>query len=247
MFFLHNSLIQMRPNCRDPPKCWRSGHISPRCPSPPLLKEKPKTARLSSLNRSAPSSLPFHYSSSDWTPTPSTHRAAMARRLSLGSSSAGSRRWYSGANQDCLRAEAVHDRPRVADFPDNPRRHPQIVEKLAWASDEVQQRRELLTHHALLVTEEGPLGVASREEVAEIIGHHFDLLRYEYHVFQNNPEPFIILFSDRATRDVVFARGKVSDGPVELRFHAWDVDRFGERSVLPFNVKLSIEGLRHHA
>jgi hypothetical protein len=36
----------------------------------------------------------------------------------------------------------------------------------------------MLTHHALLASEEGACGVASREDVAEIIGYNFDLLRY---------------------------------------------------------------------
>jgi hypothetical protein len=246
-------------SCRDPPKCWRcwrSGHISPHCPGTRHLKVKPKVARLSTLNRSPSISLPIHSSSSSHTPppsaTPSTHqphahRDTMAHRLSLGSSSVGSRRWYPGIAQDRGRAALDQVRPRAADFPGIPRRRPRVVEKLAWASDEIQQRREMLTHHALLVTEEGSLGVASREEVDEIIGHQFDLLRYEFHVFRNTPEPFIVLFSDRAAIDVVFTRGKVSDGRVELRFHAWDVDRVAERCVLPFHVKLSIEGLPQHA
>jgi hypothetical protein len=45
----------------------------------------------------------------------------------------------------------------------------------------------------------------------------------------------------------VFARGRVSDGPVNLRFHSWDIDHFGERVLIPFHVKLSIEGIPHHA
>jgi hypothetical protein len=45
----------------------------------------------------------------------------------------------------------------------------------------------------------------------------------------------------------VFARGRVADGPVDLRFHYWDVDRFCERVVIPYHVKLSLEGLPHHA
>jgi hypothetical protein len=36
-----------------------------------------------------------------------------------------------------------------------------VVEKAAWAPDEVQQRHHMLTQHALLVTKEGVLGVAS--------------------------------------------------------------------------------------
>jgi hypothetical protein len=81
----------------------------------------------------------------------------------------------------------------------------------------------------------------------DIIEHHFGLLRYEFNVICTNPEPFIILFSDRAARDLVFARDRVIDGPVQLRFHQWDVDHFGERSIVPFHVKLSLKGLPHHA
>jgi hypothetical protein len=113
--------------------------------------------------------------------------------------------------------------------------------------DEIQQRRQMLTHHALLISEEGAQGVASHEDVAEIIGYNLDLLRYEYHVFISHSGSFIILFLDRATWDVVFSKGKVSDGLVQLRFHAWDVDRCAERPLLPFHVKISIEGLPQHA
>jgi hypothetical protein len=80
------------------------------------------------------------------------------------------------------RYEEVQDPERapVAYFPGYTHLKPKVVEKTAWAPDEVQQRRQLLTRHALLITEVGALGVTSREDVAEIIGHHFDLLRYEF-------------------------------------------------------------------
>jgi hypothetical protein len=118
---------------------------------------------------------------------------------------------------------------------------------VAWAPDEIQQRRSMLVHHALIITEEGARGVASKEEVVDIVEHHFGLLRYEFNVICTNLEPFIIIFSDRAARDLVFARGKVVDGSAELRFHLWDPDRFGELVLLPFHVKLSLEGIPHHA
>jgi hypothetical protein len=87
---------------------------------------------------------------------------------------------------------------------------------MVWAPDEIQQRRSMLLHNALIVTEEGPRGVAFKEEVADIIEHNFGLLN----VICSSPEPFLPIFFDRAARDVVFARGKVSDGPVELHFHS---------------------------
>jgi hypothetical protein len=98
-----------------------------------------------------------------------------------------------------------------------------------------------------VITEEGALGVASREDVAEIIRHHFDLLRYEFQVFHSHLEPFLVLVLDRAMRDVVLARGKVSDGPIELRFHPWNVDHNAKRTLIPYHVKLNIEGLPQHA
>lgn len=92
-------------------------------------------------------------------------------------------------------------RGMVVDYPGNPRSCPRIVEKIAWTTKEMQQRRDMLTHHALLVTEEGPLGVASKEEVVEIIRHHFGLRRYECHVYRCKPEHFIVIFNEDSTRD----------------------------------------------
>jgi hypothetical protein len=108
----------------------------------------------------------------------------------------------------------------MSDFPGNPRQRPRVAEKVAWASVDMQHKWEMIGHHALLVSKEGPRGVASREEVAVIIGHHFDLLRYEFQVFRSNLDPFIVVFSERSVRDVVFARGRVSDGPIKLLFHS---------------------------
>jgi hypothetical protein len=63
----------------------------------------------------------------------------------------------------------------------------------------------MLNAHALIVSEEGTRGVASKEEVADIIEHQFGFLRYEFQVIRSSPEPFLLIFSDRAARDVVFA------------------------------------------
>jgi hypothetical protein len=35
----------------------------------------------------------------------------------------------------------------------------------------------------------------------------------------------------------------VLDGPIELGFHAWDLDRFGDREIIPYQVRISLEGL----
>jgi hypothetical protein len=119
----------------------------------------------------------------------------MERMLSVGSASNGSHSWIAGAALDHAREDQGHIHAHVVEFPGHPRLRPRVIEKTVWAPDEIQQRREMLTQHALLISEEGVLGVASREDVAEIIGHHFDLMRYEFHVFRSHSEPFIVLFS----------------------------------------------------
>jgi hypothetical protein len=39
-------------------------------------------------------------------------------------------------------------------------------------------------------------------------------------------------------RDVIFAVGRVVDGPIELGFHEWNIDRSGVREIIPYYVKL---------
>jgi hypothetical protein len=254
--------------CRDPPRCWfcgRSGHISPFCQDkkqrtptklnildsssfPPL--PPPRTQTLAATHTSAQHTqrTTTAQSTLQQLPPGGPHDPdAMERMLSVGSASNGSRSWIAGAALDRAREDQGHIHAHVVEFPGHPRLRPRVVEKTVWAPDEIQQRREMLTQHALFISEEGVLGVASREDVAEIIGHHFDLMRYEFHVFRSHLEPFIVLFSEHSVRDVVFARGRVSDGPVELQFDSWNVDRCAERTMLPFHVKISIEGLPQHA
>jgi hypothetical protein len=67
---------------------------------------------------------------------------------------------------------------------------------------------------------------------------------YAYH---SNPHPFIVIFSEKTARDVVFAAGRLIDGHVELSSSAWELDEFGERAIIPYHVRLSIEGLPQHA
>jgi hypothetical protein len=49
----------------------------------------------------------------------------------------------------------------------------------------------------------------------------------EFSVFCSTPEPFLAVFRDEHVRDVIFAVGRVVDGPIELGFHAWELDRIG--------------------
>lgn len=81
----------------------------------------------------------------------------------------------------------------------------------------------------------------------EILQHRLGICKHKCYVYRSNPEPFIIIFPDVATRDLVLQVGSVIDGPIELRFHAWEIGRFGDRTNIPFNVRLSIEGIPQHA
>jgi hypothetical protein len=110
----------------------------------------------------------------------------------------------------------------------------------------MSEREELLSRFALLV-KEGALGLRSCQELKEVILHHFGVRKHEMYVYHSNPHPFIVIFSEKWARGVVFAAGRLIDGPVELCFSAWELDEFGEHVVIPYHVRLSIEGLPQHA
>jgi hypothetical protein len=132
-------------------------------------------------------------------------------------------------------------------FPGNPWFWPRVAFKMAPTSLDMDDRKRMLTNDALLVKEEGSLSVRSCDELRDIIFHHFGIRKHEVYVYHSHPHPFIIIFSDRHARDVVFAAGRAIDGAVELRFSAWDIDKFGDRTNIPYHVKLSIEGIPQHA
>jgi hypothetical protein len=41
--------------------------------------------------------------------------------------------------------------------------------------------------------------------------------------------------------------GKVIDGPIELCFSEWELDEFDDRAIIPYHVRLCIEGIPQHA
>jgi hypothetical protein len=65
-------------------------------------------------------------------------------------------------------------------------------------------------------------------------------------VYRNNPDPFLAIFHEARDRDVLFTADRAIDGPVELGFHAWDLDRDGTIEIIPYNVKVSLEGIPNH-
>jgi hypothetical protein len=132
-------------------------------------------------------------------------------------------------------------------YPGNPRFKPRCTFEVAKTTDEMEQKRQLLTVHAVVVTDEGPMGIQAKEEVKNIICHHFGIQELDFYVYHCSPESFIAFFYDTHDRDVVFVAGRVVDGPMELGFHAWDLDRFGERELMPYHVRLSLEGIPQHA
>jgi hypothetical protein len=140
----------------------------------------------------------------------------------------------------------VEPRGSVVNYPTNPRFRPRVVFRSVETSEEMEQRQGMLSNHALVITEEGPMGIQSREEVKDVIWHQFGIRKHECYVYRNYPEPYIVIFPDSHDRDIVFAMGRAVDGPIILAFHSWDLDRFGTRDIIPYHVRLSIEGLPHH-
>jgi hypothetical protein len=111
----------------------------------------------------------------------------------------------------------------------------------------MEGRQRVLTNHVLLVKEEGPLGVRSCKELKDIIFYQFGIHKHEIYVYHSRLETFIIIFSERHDRDVVFRAGRVIDGVVELSFSSWDVDALSDGTMIPYHVKLSLEGIPQHA
>jgi hypothetical protein len=114
---------------------------------------------------------------------------------------------------------------------------------MADTSQEMEQHKQMLSNHAVVITDEGPMRVQTREGVKDIILHQFGIRKHECYVYQRYPKPFVVVFPDSHDRDVVFASEKVVDDPVELHFHEWGLDWFGDREVIPYHVRLSIEGI----
>jgi hypothetical protein len=76
-------------------------------------------------------------------------------------------------------------RGNAVNYPGNPRFRLQCAFKMAPTSEEMERRREMLTTHAVVITDEGPMAVHSREEVKNIILHHFGIRKHEYSTVAN--------------------------------------------------------------
>lgn len=173
----------------------------------------------------------------------------MERRLSIGSASEPRRESMRESLRATQREQEQDGRQwgSAVNFPDNPRFRPRLAWKMVETTKEMEDRKDLLVNTALLILEEGCVGAQSPREVAEIIAHRFGIRRHLFQVYRSHPQPFIAFFSDTFDRDRVYIAERVVDGPIELSFHAWDVEKFGDRVNIPFLVKLSIEGLPQHA
>jgi hypothetical protein len=112
-------------------------------------------------------------------------------------------------------------------FLSNLRFRPTVAFKMASATIEMEDKKEMLSGLALLVSEVGLLGLRSSEELKDMIFQHFGNNKHELYVYRSHPDPFLVLFPDRHSRDVVFAAGRVIDGPIEVKFKAWDIVSLG--------------------
>jgi hypothetical protein len=178
--------------CRDPSNYWRckkSGHISSSC-----MKSHVACSKLSSTL--PPSSHPV--------PPPSVE-ACMDHHRSFG---ATPMRRASSYRQDAGERNLVGEpRGNAVNYPSNPRFRPPEAFKFVATSEDMEQRRFLLTNHALVITQEGPMGVQSREEVKTLIMHYFGIRKHELYVYRSRSESFIVIFSKGHARNLVFAAG----------------------------------------
>jgi hypothetical protein len=54
-------------------------------------------------------------------------------------------------------------------YPSNPRFSPRCAHRLTTTSVEMDRRHQLLSDHAVMITDDGPMKMVSREEVNKII------------------------------------------------------------------------------
>jgi hypothetical protein len=169
----------------------------------------------------------------------------MEHRLSFGSSLVGQQplRCFEDLRAD----KPAEVRGSAVNYPGNSRFRPRCAFKVAATSQEMELSRQYLSGHAIVITDDGSLAVQSREEVKYIVQLHFGIRKHEFLIVHSRPEPLTTLFYDTHFRDVLFTAGRVVDGSIELGFHSWDLDRFGERDILPYHVKLCLEGVSHYA
>jgi hypothetical protein len=139
--------------------------------------------------------------------------AAMDRTPSRGTNAADC-----GDRSPWSRPKESQFRGSVVNFPCNPHFHPRVAFKIASTSRAMEERSVMLANHALLVKEEGPMGLRSYDEPKGIIFHHFRIHKHEVYAYRSCPDPFTIVFSHSHARDIVFTAGRVIDGPIELSF-----------------------------
>jgi hypothetical protein len=132
-------------------------------------------------------------------------------------------------------------------FLGNPWFRPRCAFKRIHTFEDMDHRQHFLERHAVVISNVGPISVKSREEIKVLIQHHCGIHKHEFSIHRHRPKPYIAIFHETHARDVVFAAGRIVEGPFELEFHAWDLDRSGHREIVPYHVKISIEGLPQHA
>jgi hypothetical protein len=93
--------------------------------------------------------------------------------------------------------------------------------RVASTTEEIEQKRRLLANHAVLITDEGPMRIKSREEVKDVISHHFGIRKHVFYVYRHSPDLVVAVFVESHDRGIIFVAARVVEGPIELGFHAW--------------------------
>jgi hypothetical protein len=79
----------------------------------------------------------------------------------------------------------VEPRGSAVKYSGNPRFRPNFAFKTAETTEDMNQRSRMLVEHAVVITEEGPRGAQSREEVKDIIFHTFGIRKHGFFVYRS--------------------------------------------------------------
>jgi hypothetical protein len=135
--------------CRVPKRCWYckgSGHIAISCRAKRAHSSCPQKIQTPSKQKPTPAPPALR----------SSPKSVMARHISVGNAS---------THRDREIQPEMEARGSAFNFPGNPRFRPRVAFKTALTSADMEERKRLLTNYALLVKEEGPLGLHSCDEV----------------------------------------------------------------------------------
>jgi hypothetical protein len=126
-------------------------------------------------------------------PRPPSVHCEMERRRSLDNGPIGRLLRRRSPNDHC-NVPGIGVRGSVVNYLSNPRFRSRCAHGLTTTSVEMDHWHQLLSDHAVMISDDGPMKTVSREEVKEIIFQHFGIHKGDFYVTRTSPKPYLAYF-----------------------------------------------------